>query len=244
VINDNENNNKNKQIIEFLQKEYDNLTQLITENEQLGERRIQFFLSLVGVVTTLIGIFGISELNFDFKKDENKQKFQIIIIIFTIVIMILIPFGIMTLKRLINRNIITDRRILDLEYIRNYFKKYASTELKKYFPFQEYDFNRCRTLEWKEIFLTKGGGLIETVALINSIIGGLISGAIVFFVILQTSKNILDNSIIYYIIFIFIVTCIVIWILQFCYVKNEYAKECTNRKKELKKREQCANNVT
>ena len=137
MIIDNDNNDKNKQIIEFLQKEYDNLTQIISENEQLGERRIQFFLSLVGAILTLIGIFGISELNFDFTNVENKEKFQGLLIILIMVIMILLPFGFMTLKRLINRNITTDRRIVDLEYIRNYFKTNASTELKKYFPFQE-----------------------------------------------------------------------------------------------------------
>ena len=44
---------ENNKITEFLQKEYDYLVQLFIDNEQLGERRVQFFLTLIGGITAV-----------------------------------------------------------------------------------------------------------------------------------------------------------------------------------------------
>jgi hypothetical protein len=108
--------------------------------------------------------------------------------------------------------------------------------LEKYFPFQKYEIdknNNYHELRWQHIFSTKNGGLAETVALINSIIGGTIGGVFAFSVILltisQLNKIKLDD--IGYISFMFFLSFLTIWILQFYYIKIRYDKESSKRSK-------------
>jgi hypothetical protein len=240
----NDNNDKDSHVEEFLLRQYDYITQLFIDNEQIGERRFQFFVSLAGVIFGIIGLFGISELDFDFSftSEEGKQKVMVLITVSIIVMIIVILFGIMTLKRLIHRNIITDRYKFDLEYIGEFFKRNESKELKKYYPFQKYEIdgnNNYHESKWQHIFSTKNGGLVETVALINSIIGGAIGGIFAFFVILLKMLHPykINISDIGYISFIFILYFLTIWILQFYYIKIRYDNESFKRCKRKEQRD-------
>ena len=100
--------------------------------------------------------------------------------------------------------------------------------------------NCPRQLKWKDVFSTKKGGLVETVSLINGIIGGIIGGLFVFYIILLTISplNKFNNYDTYYIVLTFVLYSFTTWILQFYYIKIEYEKECKKRNEHLRNRGQ------
>ena len=175
-----------------------------------------------------------------FNPVEDRYKIEGLIAIFSIVITILLPFGIMTLNRLIHRNIITDKYIIDLEYIRKYFKDNANTEIKKYFPFQDFDITRTRKIRWYDLLILRNGGLVETVTLMNSIIAGVAASGWIIYVkllLFQNYNNLFVIEFIPYIVVMFTVFFLSAWFLQFYQIKIEYRNASKKIKNGLIKRE-------
>jgi predicted membrane channel-forming protein YqfA (hemolysin III family) len=141
---------------EFLLAEYKYLCDAFWKNEETGEKRVQFFITLVTAVLAAIATLFVKALEKDCVHDVVG------IILFTLVALII--FGVITLLRILKRNEVTDGYKKDLDEIRQRFKDFfdQSGVLSAYEPF--------RRLTKEEYPIRKLGGLAHTVAAMNSVI--------------------------------------------------------------------------
>lgn len=179
---------------EFLLQEFDHISKSIIGNEEFGEKRVTFFTSLTTIVTGLFGFIDII---------NNKSVFFLFL-----AWIFLLLFGIMTLKRIIRRNISTDEHKDQLDKIRQYFLK-KDKAILNYLSFRPTGYNQ-RKRKSIEIINLGNGGYTETVSLLNSIITGLILFVGISFI---NSEMIVINLIAGF--FGFVIS----WIIQFWYVK-------------------------
>jgi len=138
--------------IDFLLEEYKNLAVSFWKNEETGEKRVNFFITLVTAVIAALIALATND------KGYLPRETIPLITIFSLVGLLL--FGIFTLLRMIRRNRVTDEYKKAMGTIRDIFKKFDYQRLKDYDPFK--DKRKKRKLG--------RGGLVETVALINSLI--------------------------------------------------------------------------
>jgi hypothetical protein len=148
---------------EIMKKEYDRYSDLFKENENLGERRVNFYITLITTIITALGITSIvsniSSFPFQFAKST--------ILLYTTFFILsgLFLFGLVTFRRIIHRNVVTDDYKVELDIVRIGFK------IKPLKPVAS-----RRGL--KKAFLLGNGGIAETVKLLNSLIVGLICSVI------------------------------------------------------------------
>jgi bis(5'-nucleosidyl)-tetraphosphatase len=141
---------------EFLLEEYKYLCDSFWKNEETGEKRVQFFITLVTAVLAALATL--------FPKAIEKDCINDVlgIILFTLVALII--FGVITLLRIAKRNEVTDGYKKDLDEIRQRFKDFfdKSGVLSGYEPFKGSTKDKYA--------IRKIGGLAHTVAAINSVI--------------------------------------------------------------------------
>lgn len=102
---------------EFLLEEYKELNNTLHINEERGEKRLEFF---VTISTIVLGATGFIITKFGEIKDEFKLLLNLVLIF---LLAGLIIVGIITQKRLKKRNEITDGLKKDLTRIRNIYKR-------------------------------------------------------------------------------------------------------------------------
>jgi 8-oxo-dGTP pyrophosphatase MutT (NUDIX family) len=126
------------------------------KNEETGEKRVQFFITLVtavlAAIATMLTMFG----------DENTDTFFTAIILFSL--FALFSFGVVTLLRILKRNEVSDGYKKDIDDIRQRFKDFYDDIgiLSGYEPFKG-------TSEKISPF-RRIGGLSYSVAVINGLI--------------------------------------------------------------------------
>lgn len=108
-------NEQNKIAYDFLLAEYKELNNTLHINEERGEKRLEFFVTLSSVILGAVGLF-LKEL--DRFASYLPLLFAIILLLFTGLIVI----GYITQQRLRKRNQITDGLKKDITAIRNVFK--------------------------------------------------------------------------------------------------------------------------
>jgi 8-oxo-dGTP diphosphatase len=141
---------------ELLLADYKYLCDSFWKNEEAGEKRVQFFITLVTAVlaatATLIA------------KASDQKSFDSIDEINLFALSGLLVFGMITLLRILKRNEVTDGYKCDLDEIRERFKDYFDPcgVLSGYEPFGGASKNK--------FLLRKIGGLSHIVATLNSII--------------------------------------------------------------------------
>jgi dephospho-CoA kinase len=130
------------------------------KNEETGEKRVTFFITLVTAVLTFLGAFGNSIEPF-------SQSFLIIIF----ALLVLLTLGIVTLFRIIKRNKVTEEYKDSMDHIRNIFKKNFDPGkcLIDYHPIVK-DKQKDAGKDYDVEDLRKFGGLAHTVAALNSLI--------------------------------------------------------------------------
>jgi hypothetical protein len=138
-----------KQQHNFLLEEYKHLTESFLRNEELGERRVNFFIALTGAVVAGLGVIH-----------EVNDAIDIKAVYFGL--MSLLLFGFTTLLRVARRNLKTDEYLNAMSRIRRYFVK-ESREIIEYVYYPHTD-GKVR----KKIFAT--GGLVLLVSVMNSLI--------------------------------------------------------------------------
>jgi len=138
----------------LLLAEYQYFTEAFWKNEEIGEKRVEFFITLTTAI--IAGIVAlITRTGTELSAGSVRQ-------IATGALSAALLFGLVTFLRMLQRNHVTDEFKDILDYIRERLKN-RSTNLAGYkLPFR----SRKRLLR---------GGLAETVALMNSIIVGVIS---------------------------------------------------------------------
>lgn len=129
------------------------------KNEEIGEKRVTFFITLVAAVLAFLGALA--------KTDQPPSPE---INIFALVV--LLTIGIVTLFRILKRNKVSDEYKESMDYIRTIFKKHFDQGkcLVDYLPFGPPGPVRLR----------KFGGLAHTIAALNSLIFTTLVGLILW----------------------------------------------------------------
>ncbi len=143
--------------VNFLLEEYKSLQESFLRNEELGERRVNFFITLTtAVIGTLAAIWEVANDGIDR-------------IFFFLGLVLVFLFGIVTLVRIIRRNLVTHEYLRALGRIRRYF---ADTDpaIQRFLPYPPYDDRPQREKKWKDVLSLGTGGLAEMVSLVNSLI--------------------------------------------------------------------------
>ena len=142
---------------DFLLAEYVHMSEAFLRNEELGEKRAAFFVTLVGVAGAMLGfVFGEKTLNVSRDNLYFAAAF---------VGTVLLCLGFLTVRRLIARDIETDNIKFALRALRRLFlTKAEAAELPNVF-FGPYAEAKPRPVKW----LSFGkGGWLHTVAFVNA----------------------------------------------------------------------------
>ncbi len=179
----------------FLLEEYKQVLDSFWRSEELGERRVNFFITLTtAVVAALVAIRG---------KEGAVSNGKVDFIFFYGLLSMLV-FGGMTLTRIIRRNLESHRYIRAAGRIRKYFTD-RDKQVRLHLYFEPRDDKPIREKKWKEIISAGTGGLIETVALVNSLIVAALGAMWMTWPV-------------------GLVSFVVAWIAQFIYVKHRYER--------------------
>jgi hypothetical protein len=160
--------------LNFLRDEYEYLTRLLIDNEKLGESRVKFFISLASAVITAAGLSGLTDFQNIIPGLHGWGGVRLVLIVIFLAISAIIPFGILTLTRIIHRNIDTDNYKEKLDQIRKYFINISGDKkIIRYLAFNPYEGKQSREKSDIKELLGKGG-FAETVLLINSALSALL----------------------------------------------------------------------
>ncbi len=146
---------------EFLLADFNYFGESIRKNEETGETRVKFYITLVTAVLAALGALASAERGF------IEDEYMVLICGYAL--LGLLGFGVITLFRILKRNDVTDEYQKCMDLIRDRFKDHFDdlSVLKDYNPFPE-----AAAGEPKR---RKFGGLAYTVAAMNSlVIAGLI----------------------------------------------------------------------
>jgi hypothetical protein len=136
--------------VNFLLAEHEYLGDCFWRNEEIGERRVNFFITLVTAAIAALVALATSE--------EGNLKEAEVYLITVFALLALLSFGIVTLLRMIHRNTVTDGYKRAMEMIRSHFRN-LDERLQDYQPFEKGKPRKLGT-----------GGLVDMVALVNSVI--------------------------------------------------------------------------
>lgn len=191
---------------DFILEEYKHLTDSFLRNEELGERRVNFFLTFT---TTAIGALVAAR---EFFNDVEMKNFYIG---FCAVLLALLLFGIVTLMRIIHRNLVTDKYLRGLARIRRYYADVdkENPNILPYLPYKTFDDFPQRKKKGKDIYSLGNGGLLETVALVNSIITAALLALFAFYRLEWRDWNLWLAPILGF---------VFTWSLQFIHTKRSY----------------------
>lgn len=135
---------------EFLLAEYKHFSDSFWKNEEVGEKRVNFFITLTTAI--LAGIVALVTSKNTWFSDVEVRRIVTVALIGTFL------FGLVTFFRILQRNRVTDEYKDIIDYLRERLRK-LSPRLSEYkLPFQPSSSRMFR------------GGLAETVAVINSFV--------------------------------------------------------------------------
>ena len=143
---------------DFLLAEYVHMSESFLRNEESGEKRAAFFVTLVGAAGGILGfVFG----------EKAQMPLDRLFVAAAVVAAVLLCFGFLTVRRLIQRNVETDRIIFALRTLRRLFL--TKTEAKEvpnafYAPYKKPE---LREVKWNSI---GKGGWLHTVAFVNALL--------------------------------------------------------------------------
>jgi diadenosine hexaphosphate hydrolase (ATP-forming) len=150
---------------ELLLHEYDHLGESLLANEESGEKRVAFFITLCGAVGAGLG--------FVLGKTQFGAPERLLVGLTSIVLLLL---GYATFVRVVTRNAASDRYKNQLSRVRQYFLCGTNDPHLAFLPFCPYTLSRRQTTKMWGHF--GKGGWLETVALIEALlVGGLVAFA-------------------------------------------------------------------
>jgi hypothetical protein len=145
--------------IKLLLAEYEHLSASLKENEAMGERRLQFLFTLV--TASFGGIAALLQIG-------AGAPSAAVTLLGSFVLLFL--FGLVTLERIVKRNLATDRYIDALNRIRAYVITADGTDgFRKAFAFCH---TTPKTREHPRPFSLRPGGLAQGTAVINTVVAG------------------------------------------------------------------------
>jgi hypothetical protein len=183
-----------KSLEDFLLAEYQYFGEAFRRSEDIGEQRLNFF---VAILTAVFGGIIVILTN---PPQENLLLASSIIVIFMLLVALI--FGLLTLLRIIKRNITSDHYKNDLDRIRYKFKMMFKNRLADYPIYQHVD---------PRLILT--GGLADITISLNS----LIVGCLISFMLID-----LD---IWFLVAVFLVVFSITFVIQQVYILRHYYKD-------------------
>jgi 8-oxo-dGTP pyrophosphatase MutT (NUDIX family) len=190
-------------IKDLLLEDYKYLCDSFWKNEETGEKRVQFLITLVTAVMAALATLLSTSIK-DGNADNVISRIEIIIPIILFSLLSLLMIGIITLLRILKRNEVTDGYKYEMDEIRQRFKDYFDKDLGIL-----YNYNPFIKKSIIRLPIRKLGGLAHTVAVINSII----ISSFAAIIMLNDSNQLTKNAI-----FITIITFIFSFIIQFFYI--------------------------
>jgi hypothetical protein len=186
---------------DFLLAEYQSHMASYWRSEELGERRVNFFLT---VTTAVVGALAIREQGITTPGGSADP-------IFFYALGAVLLFGLVTLVRIIRRNLNSHEYLRAAARVRRYFAD-RDEGILRYLYYKPFDDRPQRKKEWNELFSLRTGGLAETVALVN----GLVVAALCALFVLSYPAWVSGLA--------GVAGFVAAWILQFAYVKRRYER--------------------
>jgi 8-oxo-dGTP pyrophosphatase MutT (NUDIX family) len=150
----------------LLLAEYAHIAESMLRNEEDGERRVTFFITLTGAVGAAVA--------FAVGKDgalEASRRDPVIIL----VLVALLALGYLTFLRIVSRNVASDRYKRRLARVRRYFLTGPSDDRRRFLRFDPFRPEFRRRASWRGIVR---GGWFETVAMIDALLFGALAGTL------------------------------------------------------------------
>ena len=185
--------------VQFLLAEYQSHKESFWKSEELGERRVNFFITLVTAVLTALAIREKGII-------DSCGKVSSIFLYGCVASFI---FGWVTLIRLVRRNLVSHKELRAVGRIRAYFT-IMDPEISKHLLYESRDDVPQRDKKWSELITLGNGGLVETVSVINSFLVAAFCG---LYSLSEGWSHPLGMG---------ILAGIAAWIGQFIYVKCRY----------------------
>lgn len=146
---------------DFLLAEYEHMCESFLRNEESGEKRAAFFVTLVGAAGAILG--------FVFRENAPIVSRDHILVAAALVAAVLLCLGFLTVKRLIHRNIETDRIIFALRTLRRLFLTMDEAEQVPNAFYTPYVKPKLREVKW---YSFGKGGWLQTVSFVNALLAG------------------------------------------------------------------------
>lgn len=195
---------KDQGSIEFMLKEYDHHLKEFERSEEIGEHRVNFFITLVTAVSGALGVFL-------FKCDKFDVREKTANLILISAFLALLIFGFLTLVRIVHRNLISHKELRAMGRIRRYFVE-KDPEINKYLQYSPRDDKPIRMKKWREIASIGTGGLVETTMLVNAFLTAVLAVQIYNYFVRSIDFIIIAG----------ISGFLLAWTLQFVFVKLRY----------------------
>jgi hypothetical protein len=201
---------------DFLKIEFQQLHNAFLSNEEGGERRVNIYFALIAAITAALGLVG-STL-------WTRTQFPVVLLV-TAVIMLL--FGLVTLRRLMGRNLHTTELINSLRRIRGAFL-WAHPEALPVLPFVPAGDASLRDREGWGI---GKAGFVEIIAFTNCIVVSVATGAALWLLEVDHESGL------FLVVLGSISLAIMTWFAQLAWIKQVYRdiqqKDQTKRKEAL-----------
>lgn len=148
-------NTVDDQVLELMMAEHRDLVESLRANEELGERRLDVYLTLIAATTAAIGLAS----------SRFEESIDPLVSIASLAAGVMLVFGLMTLRRIMQRNITTSAYMNGLRRIRAFVtRRQPEAAILLPFPPERQPIERRK--EPPQYGIGKGG-LLETVAALN-----------------------------------------------------------------------------
>lgn len=156
-----------RKLPDFLLAEYEHMGESLLRNEESGEKRAAFFVTLVGAAGGILGfVFG------ETTPIVSRDRIPITT---AAVAAVLLCLGILTVRRLIERDIVTDKFVFALRALRRLFLTPAEAAVLSNAFFHPYGPPRSRSVK---VFSIEKGGWLRTVAFVNALLMAIVAAGL------------------------------------------------------------------
>ena len=144
---------------QFLVAEYNHVVESFLRNEEDGEKRATFFLTLSAAVAAVLGFL---------LRERSGPGIAAQIILVESAILALLLLGFFSFARVVGRNVASDRYKRRLGRIRRYFVGSRTDPRLRYLPFDPYQVDSRRLPSWR----AARGGWLEVVGAVEALFAG------------------------------------------------------------------------
>lgn len=194
---------------DFLLAEYAHMCESLLRNEESGEKRAAFFVTLVGAAGAILG--------FVFGEETPIVSRDHIPLAAAIVGAVLLCLGFLTVRRLITRDIETDKIKFALGTLRTLFLTKTEAAMLPNAFYAPYTKPTPRSVK---VFGIAKGGWLQTVAFINA----LLMFIVVFTAIFVRSWGVNEAILKTIAVALALAGGVIVWIVQLTYARSAYSK--------------------